>query len=383
MKIRGSHLIALAILAGVGGWMLTGKLIVGGQVDPSQPTISEREASRTDAAFNVRVTIVEPKERFSVLPVRGRTKADSLVSVRAETAGTVEQRMVDKGQMVKPGDLLCVIDKGIRKTQVEQAMAQLKQAKEDYESTVELVSRGFATKSRLRGLKTAYDAAVAALAAAEQDAERTEIRATVVGMVQQPMAEPGDNLAKGGVCVTLMDRDPMLFSGQVSERDIGSISIGMPAQVTLITNEKVQGQIVYIAPVADAKTRTFEVEIALPNQDDHIRDGLTAQAHIPLKPTEAYALDSSWIVLADDGQIGVRTIDDTSKVVFKPVSIIAQGNDGIWVQGLVPGTKIITLGQNYVTEGETVNAVQATADTEKTVSGSSTFEGPDAKDPQK
>ena len=43
MKLRGSHLVSLAILAAIAGWMYTGDLIIGGQVDPNTKTIAERE----------------------------------------------------------------------------------------------------------------------------------------------------------------------------------------------------------------------------------------------------------------------------------------------------------------------------------------------------
>ena len=65
--------------------------------------------------------------------------------------------------------------------------------------------------------------------------KRTEVRATVAGQVQTPYAEVGDNLKSGDVCVTLMETNPMLFSGQVPEREIGAISTGMEAKINLIS----------------------------------------------------------------------------------------------------------------------------------------------------
>ena len=176
MKLRGPHLVALAIMAGIGGWMLTGERIIGGQVDASKPTIAEREAARTNDLFRVRVKEVQPAERFSKLEVRGRTTVDAMISVRAETGGTVEQRNFSKGEVIKPGDVLCVIDKGVRTTNLTQAKAKLAEATEEYAAAEKLVERGFATKTRLRQLKSALDASTAALATAEQDLERTEIR---------------------------------------------------------------------------------------------------------------------------------------------------------------------------------------------------------------
>ena len=248
MKLRGSHLVSLAILAGIGGWMFTGKLIEGGQADPNAETISKREAKRKTEAFRVRVTTLQPSERQSSLNLRGRTQADTIVSVRAETGGTVQKRPVNKGQSIKAGDLLCVLDQGVRGANLDQAEAQLTQADEDYRATTKLVQRGFATKSKLRQQKAALDNAKAALASAKQDITRTEIRATTSGVVQAPIAEIGDNLSAGGVCATLMNPDPMLFTGQVSERDIGTIEKGMEAKVSLVDGSKVNGKIKYISP---------------------------------------------------------------------------------------------------------------------------------------
>ena len=92
MRINGPVLVSLAILAGIGGWMFTGKLIQGGIDNPNAETIAEREAKRTKAAFRVRVIDVQPTERVALLNIRGRTMADAQVSVRAETGGTVERR---------------------------------------------------------------------------------------------------------------------------------------------------------------------------------------------------------------------------------------------------------------------------------------------------
>ncbi len=359
MKLRGSHLVSIAILAAISGWMYTGDLIIGGQVDPKTETIAEREAKRTSAAFRVRVEEVQPSKRTEFLSIRGRTSADAMVSVRAETGGTVEQRPVSKGQMVKEGDLLCVIDKGVRATTLTQAKAQLDQAQADYDANEKLVQRGFATKSKLRGLRAALDAAKSAVAIAEQEMKRTEIRATVAGQVQDPMAEPGDNLASGGICVTLMDTNPMLFSGQVPEREIGSVQTGMGAQITLVSGVTSWGEVRYISPVADANTRTFTIEIAMPNPERRILDGLTATARIELPSKEAYKINSNWLTLADNGEIGVRGVSSNNKVQFFPVTIISQDESTVWANGLKPGLRIITLGQNFVSAGQEVEPVTA------------------------
>ena len=359
MKLKGSHLVAAAILAAIGGWMFTGDLIVGGQADPNAVTIAEREKQRSAEAFRVRVTEIEPSKRDSTLDIRGRTQARASVAVRAETGGTVERRVVSKGDSVAPGDLLCTLDKGVRDTTLRQAQVAFEQAQADYDATDDLLKRGFATRSRLRQLRTALDAAAATLAAAEQDLGRTEVRTTIAGQVTEPLAEAGDNLAPGGVCATIVQTDTMLFTGQVSEREIGNVAQGMKANVELVGGEAASGDVIYISPTSDERTRTFAVEVALPNADGRIREGVTASARIALEPTEAFRILPSWLVLADDGAVGVRIVADDETVAFKPVAILAQLADHMWVDGLEAGDRVITLGQDYVAEGETVTAVLA------------------------
>ena len=161
-------------------------------------------------------------------------------------------------------------------------------------------------------------------------------------------------LNPGGVCVTLINPDPMLFIGQVSERQVGELSVGMTAEVELVTGERIEGETVYIAPSADPQTRTFRTEIRIPNSDGAIRDGLTANARVKLAPVSAFRVSPSWITLADNGSIGLRIADEQDTVQFVTVDILAQGKDGFWVLGPEPGMRVITLGQEYVVAGERI-----------------------------
>jgi len=217
----------------------------------------------------------------------------------------------------------------------------------------ELKKRGFAAENRLTALKASVDAAKASVAAAEIELNRTEIRANADGVVQDPIAEVGDMLSMGDPCVTLIDSDPMLFTGQISERDINKIESGMAARVELTSGETVDGAFRYIAPSADPQTRTFAIEVEI-DGGENLRDGMTAQAEIELPAGEAFRILPSWVTLGDDGTIGVRIVDEGNVVRFIPVEIVAQEKTGFWITGPEDGDRIITLGQEYVVAGEEV-----------------------------
>jgi membrane fusion protein, multidrug efflux system len=361
-RLRGSHISAMLIAGAVLGWMATGDVLIGGQAGSADavPPPAERQLAE-EAPFKVRYVAVSAEDRVDSIQVRGRTEAHSTVSVRAETGGTVRERVVEKGETVSAGDLVCRIDVGTRQSAVARAEATLSQAEFDYQASQRLQERGFAAETRLNALKAQRDGAQAELDQARQELARTEVMATARGIVQDPIAEPGDNLAVGDVCVTLIDTDPMLFVGQVSERRIGAVERGSNARVMLVSGEERTGTVRYVAPSADPQTRTFRVEITVPNDDGALRDGVTAAATLELDSAPAFRVGPSWLTLADDGTIGLSVIDAEDRVSFVPVEILSQGNDGVWVTGLSDGDRVITLGQDYVVSGQKVEPVAASA----------------------
>lgn len=358
MKIKGSFLFATFLAVGLGAWMYTGEIKLGGKSDSGEGAepIAEREAEKSNELFKVRYVAVSPQKRTEVIGVRGRTMADAIVSVRSETGGILKKRLVNKGDAVKAGDLVCVIEDGTRQTKVTQARAQLAQATSEYESNLELKKKGFAANNRITQLKAALDGAKASFAEAEQELERVNVRANATGIVQDPIAKIGDVMSVGALCVTLTDTDPMLFTGQVPELKIDQLSIGMNAKVELVTGQKIDGKIRYISSVADANTRTFQIEVEL-EKGKNVRDGMTARANISLDGGMAFNISPSWMTLSDDGEIGVRIVSTDNIVQFVPLKIISQNQEGFWVTGLSDKARIITLGQEYVSAGEKVDAI--------------------------
>jgi multidrug efflux system membrane fusion protein len=355
-RIKGSHITALLLAGGLAAWMATGEIDAGGRAsDEIQPPVAEREAARDETLFKVRYVELQPQARAEQVVVRGRTKASATIPIRAETAGILEKRLVEKGQRVKPGDEVCRIETGVRQTRIAQAQAQLAQAQADYEANQQLSERGFASQNKLNQMRFALDSAKAVLAEAEWEMERTVVRANASGIVQDPVAEPGDMLSMGATCVTLIDTDPMLFTGQISERDIAKVETGMAAKVTLVTGETFEGRLRYIAPSADAQTRTFESEIEIANPEAGIRDGMTATARVEIRPQIAFRVSPSWLTLSDDGRIGLRIADEEDRVRFVEVAVVAQTNDGFWVTGPQPGMRAITVGHEYVLTGAKVD----------------------------
>ena len=148
----------------------------------------------------------------------------------------------------------------------------------------------------------------------------------------------------------MVDPNPLKVSGFVPEFQIGKLRLGDPASASLITGESVRGTITYIAQTADTATRTFEIEIDVPNPDYRLRDAVTAQIEIPLDSRPAHRLPQSALTLNEAGDIGVM-ISVGGKAAFRAVEILRDDDNGVWLSGLGNEATVIVVGQEYVSEG--------------------------------
>jgi multidrug efflux system membrane fusion protein len=337
------------------------------EVDPHL-TIAQRVAETTGAAAPKQSVRTETfsVQAFSIeAPLRGRTKAKSTVTVTPETSGVVTAVNVAKGDKVTPGQVLCTLEEGSRGLAVTQAEAALAQAQLNFDTNAELRQKGLAATNTSTSFEVQLKSAQAALDQAQRELERTQVKTEVSGVVQDPIASVGSMLAAGTPCATVVELDPMLFVGTVPESRMALAKIGLNAEVTTVTGQTASGKVSYLASIADEATRSFPVEIELPNPDGKLLSGSTATAIVNLGSMPAHLLPQSVLTLDDDGKIGIRAVED-GKVAFYPVTILSDSREGIWVTGLPATLDVITVGQEFVQAGQTVDATNVSAGTSQT-----------------
>jgi multidrug efflux system membrane fusion protein len=334
--------------------------VAEGEVDPHL-TIAERVAQATSAgeAQSVRTETYSVQLFPLEVPLRGRTQASAIATITPETQGIVTAVNVVKGQKVAAGDILCTLDEGTRAAAVAQAEAALAQAQTAFDSNKALVEKGLSAANTAIGAEATLRQAQTAFDQARQEFDRAKVKTTVAGVVQDPLATVGSMLSPGTPCATVVELDPMLFVANVPETNIARAELGIPAKVTTVTGQTAEGKVSYISSVADEATRSFPIEIELPNADGKLLSGITATAVVSLGTMPAHLLPQSVLTLGDDGAIGIRSVKD-SVVEFHPITIVSDTRDGVWVVGLPPTVDVITMGQEYVVPGQTVNATNVT-----------------------
>jgi len=387
MRAIYSYGVAGIILVAGAAWLATGTLVAGGngpgngekaiipalhadasagghaegEIDPHL-TIAERVAETGGAAAalqSVRTETYQVKAFPIEVALRGRTKAKSTATITPETTGVVTAVNVTKGQRVAVGDVLCTLDQGTRAAAVATAQAGLAQAQSDFDTNKSLREKGLAAANTANALESALKAAQAQFDQAKAEFDRTQVKTTVAGVVQDPVATVGSMLSPGTPCATVVELDPMLFIGTVPEARIGLAKLGLKAKIETVTGQKIDGEVSYISPTADEATRSFPVEIQIANADGAVLSGITATAMVEMGTLPAHLLPQSVLTLDDEGAIGVRAVEN-EEVKFYPVTIVSDSREGVWVTGLPPKVDVITVGQEFVVPGQKVNATNVT-----------------------
>ncbi len=348
-RVNPSYIVTFAVAAGLGGWLLSGALgeesagAPAGVAPPSAPDVFTVEVRRQEAERVTRIIVNQ-----------GEALANREATVRAEVSGRVVALGARRGARVGEGELLVRLDVEDRQARLEEAQAALAETEQAYEAAERLAERGYEAETRLRGAFAELQAARAQLRRIELELEDTRVVAPFDGSLAERRVELGEYVAANEAVAEIIDLDPLIAVIQVSQQRIAEIERGMKARVELATGAVLEGQVSFIAPTADEETRTFRVEIEVPNRDSRHPAGVSAEVRIPVGTEPGHFISPALLSLGPDGVLGVKTVTAEGLVAFHEVDIVRSEANGIWVTGL-PGTaRLITSGQGYVRAGERV-----------------------------
>ena len=308
---------------------------------------------------SVQVKLIPEVERRYDVVVRGRTQATRTVVIRSETAGVVAAAPVLQGTYVKAGQVLCKISVDARQAALDQARAALKSNQLAQQQNDELAKKGFRSPTQVLQSQAALDAATAAVRQAEIALAQVNLKAPFAGVFDHRDAEVGTFLGPGQPCGTMIEIDPLLVVGDVPETQAASMKVGATATARLVSGQTLSGHIRYVARDADAQTRTYHLEMTIPNPRMDVRSGLSAEVHIGAGSGPAHLIPVSALVLDSAGRQGVRYVSADGRVAFAPVTVVDEAHDGVWVTGLSGPVQLIIVGQSYVAEGQKVRVAQA------------------------
>jgi multidrug efflux system membrane fusion protein len=362
--MRGTYITAVIIAALIVLWLFSGQL--GKDPRPEHSTLSEQNrlqsAESQDADLTrVRARIISASPQIREVVLRGKTDNKRSLIVKSETTGRIIARPVERGTVVNTGDLLCRLSDDDRADGLEEARQALNQARIDYDGSISLRERGFVSESGIAQARARVAAARAQVTRRQLDIERTALRAPFPAIVEDIHLEVGDYVTPGMSCVSLVDMNPMLLVGRVAERDVHALTVGQTATGVLNDGRTITGTLKFVGQQSDVATRTYAIEIEVPNADLTLRSGITARIQMPVATVMAQKVSPAVFTLDDEGQIGVRTVTSANQVEYHPIQVLRDDLDGVWVTGLPDVATVITVGQELVVPGQSVQVIYEAA----------------------
>ena len=349
-----SWLISAGIAIGISIWLLSGSL----EREMAAEEISAKDSPQAEAILtSVRVRNLTAEEVTRTISVNGNTAPARVVELNAETDGRVVAIGIERGERLVRGQLIVRLDASDRNARLAQAVATVKQRELEFDAREQLKDESYVSDAQLQEAAALLETARAELVRAEIDIRNMTIRAPFDGALQDRMVEVGDYLQRGDPVATFVDDRTLIISANVSEFDAHNVAKGASAEAKLATGQVVTGIIRYVAPVADAATRTFVVELAIDNKEGDFRGGMTAELLIPAETVFAHKVSPALLTLDDEGNLGIKTVSELGQVEFHPADIAMSSSDGVWIAGLPHSTSVITVGQGFVIAGATVNSV--------------------------
>ena len=326
------------------------------------PIITVQRAQRRDV----------PVEIHAPVDLRPLEQAE----VGAKTLGYLDAVFVDRGDLVKKGQLVALVRPSDLPDQLSAARSALAQAqaaaglaRANDERAKELAPNGIVSRQDLQQAATALASAEAAEAAAKAQAGALgtrlgEMRITspLNGVVVQRRLDPGALVGppSGGAILSIARVDVLRVFIAVNERSATGVSVGKDAHVELdaLPGRSFHGRVVRLAPAFDPTTRTLDAEVHLINDSGLLRPGMYGRGSIVVEvhpqafvvPGAALQVSAGqkFIYLANRDQVQRRQVE---------VGV----DEGEWVEvtkGLSNGDEFVTAGADGLSDGVVVRVVR-------------------------
>ncbi len=334
-------------------WLLSG-VFSGSGNDGASVAESVPDKTVVGEAMLVKARKIQAQPFVTRVAVNSRTEPNREVRLRAELDGVIAALPAGEGEWVDAGAVICELHAEDRPERLALAESALKKAKIDYAGAQKLKGKGLQSDSAMAQFEVALASATADWRRAQVEVDNLKVRAPFAGVINRHAVELGDFIRRGEECATLLDMDPMLVVGEVAETEVAHLKPGAPASVRLQGGAFKEGHLRYVSQAADPVTRAYRVEVALANRDGELRSGISARLALPTGEVLAHRIPGSLLTLDDRGDLGVRTLDTENRVQFDNVQMVSDDEEGVWITGLPAQVSLITVGQEYVSEGEQV-----------------------------
>jgi membrane fusion protein (multidrug efflux system) len=354
MRSRARNVLtvgALVVLAGCGS----------AQADSADDLAATEEFVRV---INVEVAPIATETFVEEIRLTSVAMANQDVMLEAEETGRIVEIYVDRGDRVSTGDRIAKIDDRVLQAQVNQASSAAQLAQQTWERRRRLFEEE-QVGSEIAFLEAKFGAeqAAATLQGLEERLARTVVRAPFSGILDERHVDVGAMVGPGKTVGRLVDLDPIKVFAGVPERYATDVEVGAGAQLVFeaVRADPYVAPIRYVGASIDPRSRTFPIEIELPNQDHAIKPQMVGNMAITRQEVaEAIVVPQDALVRVEDGYVVYVAAEQGGHMVAEVRDVIlgpTRRNLVVVEAGLAAGEQLVVVGQKSVSNGDRVNIV--------------------------
>ena len=330
---------------------------------------SNANVNQEPAIQPANVQVVQPHRgeisRSVTLPANIR--AYQQATLYAKVAGYLKSISVDRGDLVKAGDMLAEVE--VPELLAEQARfkAEVDVAKVDYERVSQAMKKAvdLVMPQTVDEAKAKYEIAMANLKRNETLLDYAKIVAPFSGVITRRWVDPGalipsatsSSAPQNAAVVTLMDFSKVRIDVAVPEQETPLVKNDLPVKITVeeLPGKAFAGKVTRFAYALDDMTKTMDAEIEMPNPNQELRPGMFATAKIAVQRKHDALLMPIEALVSEKSKTSVFTlVQNKAKKVLVKIGF----NDGAMaeiVEGLNGDEMVILPGKMSLNDGQPVN----------------------------
>ncbi len=360
--------ITLTVAAGLFFLAVAFMIIQGQQPTVSSPDVGDKTSASSAGVQSVQVVKLQRRDISRMLTLPANISPWYQATLYGKVSGYVKWIGVDKGDAVKKGQLLAVMDAPEIEDQYKQAQAdyEIKQVTYERYLNVWRDNHDIIAKQDVDVAKAAAESAKHLRDSRKTLLDYTNVYAPFDGIITARFADPGaliqaatGSATQAAPLFTIMDMDTVRVYVNVPQEAAEWAKPGVPATLTTRESgtESVEASITRTTEALDPVTRTLLVEIDVPNKERRLQPGMFVNASLHLeRHPNALALPPAAIVPAKGRDKGVFVVSN-NQVKLTPVKTGI--DDGVWLEildGLSGEEDVVVVGKSGLTDGQRVHA---------------------------
>jgi membrane fusion protein (multidrug efflux system) len=303
-------------------------------------------------------TIVAESKPFNVfVNVSGKIITKENILLAAEMGGILQNISVVSGQAVKKGQIIATVDKELIEKTIEEVETQLRLAKDIFERQKNLWDQKIGSELQYLQAKNNVETLQDRIASIKSQMDKTNIRATINGVVDEVFARRGEMVGPGTPILRLINLANVEVEAEVPEIYLGKCQRGQKVVVEFPNvNASTRSAVISsITQFINPNSRTFKVNATIGNSDGMMKPNVLAIMKLnEYSSLNNIVLPTKLIQQTFDGEF-VYAVDDSSRVVKLDI-VTGKTANGLTeiIRGIEPNTKLIDKGYRNVNVGDKI-----------------------------